>query len=172
MIQIEVKSLHRKLYEGIRRDSHYYFTRDSLLDSFSLAQDKEEYKSAVRNLLSFYKELSKQNLQLMRVGFIRLPISEVNPELIEKTRSRQRMARVELMLNEVLPTPSDTHEDTFLAFTYMVQSLKFENQPMVVSEQFALEYPLLALGSFTAEIWNNAYKTAPRSSIEKGAKGM
>lgn len=64
MIQIEVDPLHRKLYEGIRRASHYYFTKDSLLDSFSWAQDKKECKSAVCNLFVFNKELAKQNLQL------------------------------------------------------------------------------------------------------------
>lgn len=126
MIQIQVKHLHRKVYEGIRRDGHYYFTKDSLLDAFSLSPSKDDYKNAVRNVLSFNKELSKKKLQLMRVGFVKLNPSEVSPELIENTQSRKRLERVELMLEGILTSPQEQPQDTYMGFTYMVQSLKHE----------------------------------------------
>lgn len=172
MIQLEVKNLHRKVHEGVRREGHHYFTKDSLLDAFSLSPSKDDYKTAVRNLLAFNKELSKKKLQLMRVGFVRLSPSEVNPELMTQTQGKRRLERVELMLGGVLTSPEEHKEETYMGFTYIVQSLKHENQPLLVTEQFALDYPLLALASFTAEIWNNAYQTTPRSEIEQIARGM
>lgn len=172
MIQIQVKNLHRKVYEGLQREGRFYFTKDSLLEAFSLSPSKEDYKEAVRNVLSFNKELAKKKLQLMRVGFVFLTPSEVNQELLADTEGKRRLERVELMLGGVLTDPQERKEETYMGFTYMVQSLKYENQPLLVTEQFALDYPLLALASFTAEVWNNAYRTTPRADIEQIARGM
>jgi len=75
-------------------------------------------------------------------------------------------------MNGIMKTPEEQDEELYLGFTYTVQSKKHMNQPLYVVEQFALDYPLLALVSFTAEIWNKAHATMPRTEIDQVAKGF
>ena len=57
------------------------------------------------------------------------------------------------------------------AFTYCVQSIPHDNDPLMVNECFKLEIPLLALASDTARIWINAYKTRPINDIQLISEG-
>ena len=172
MVQIEPKNLHKKFYEGILKDGEFYFRQGELMDAFSYSIDKDEYKKAVRNILEFNKDMNKKKMQILKVGFVRLDSSQVSDELKEQTNSKRRFERVELMMNGIMKAPEEQEEEIFLGFTYTVQSQKHMNQPLYVVEQFALDYPLLALVSFTAEIWNKAYATMPRAEIEQVAKGF
>lgn len=171
MVQIEVKTLHKNLYQGILKDGEYYFKSNELMDCFALSTDKEAYKKAVRNILEFNKDMHKKKMQIMKVGFVRLDPSQVSEELKEITRSKRRFERVQLMMGGIMKAPEEQEEELYLGFTYTVQSQKHMNQPLYVVEQFALDYPLLALASFTAEIWNNAFQSMPKAEIEQVAKG-
>lgn len=171
IVQIELKNLHKKLYEAILKDGEFYFTKDQLLDAFSYSPDKEEYKKAVRNVLAFNKDMNKKKMQIMKVGFIRLDASQVSDELKEETARKRRFERVQLMMNGILKTPEEQDEEIYLGFTYTVQSNKHNNQPLFVVEQFALDYPLLAVVSYTAELWNIAYARLPINDINLVAAG-
>lgn len=57
------------------------------------------------------------------------------------------------------------------AFTYCVQSIPHDTDPLMVNEVFKLEVPLLALASDTAKIWIHAYQARPTEEILKIAKG-
>ncbi|MBX9900663.1 MAG: hypothetical protein K2Y28_07755, partial [Burkholderiaceae bacterium] len=102
MIQIELKNLHKKLYEGILKEGEFYFTKDQLLDAFSYSSDKEIYKKAIRNILAFNKDMNKKKLEILKVGFVRLDPSQVSEELKELTASNRRFERVQLMMNGIL----------------------------------------------------------------------
>jgi hypothetical protein len=172
MIPIELKTLHKKLYEGILEKGEYFFTKDDLLNAFSYSFDKEEYKNAVQNILAFNKDMNKKKMEIMKVGFIKLDPSQVSEELKEQTRSKRRFERVQLMMGGIMKAPEEQEPEMFVGFTYTVQSKKHMNQPLFVVEQFALDYPLLALVSFTAEIWNHAYVARPQHEIDQVAKGF
>jgi hypothetical protein len=58
------------------------------------------------------------------------------------------------------------------SFTYCIQSIKHDTDPLLVNEVFRLEVPLLALASDTARIWNHAYQARPVKEILKIAKGL
>lgn len=171
MIQIELKNLHKKLYEGILKEGEFYFTKDQLLDAFSYSSDKEIYKKAIRNILAFNKDMNKKKLEILKVGFVRLDPSQVSEELKELTASNRRFERVQLMMNGILKKPEEQESEIYLGFTYTVQSKKHMNQPLYVVEQFALDYPLLAVVSYTAELWNMAYERIPLQDINLVALG-
>lgn len=171
-VQIQIKNLHKKVYEGLLKDGEYYFSKDGLLEVFSLALDKEDYKNAVRNILAFNKDMNKKKMEIFKMGFIRLDPSQVSPELKEHTASQRRFERVQLMMNGIIKAPEEQEEEFYLGFTYTVQSKKHQNQPLFVVEQFALDYPLLALASYTASIWNMAFGKIPMTDIDQVAKGF
>lgn len=56
------------------------------------------------------------------------------------------------------------------SFTYCIQSIHHDNDPLLVNEVFKLEVPLLALASDTAKIWIHAYQARPIEEILKIAK--
>lgn len=58
------------------------------------------------------------------------------------------------------------------AFTYRVQSIPHDNDPLMVNECFRLEVPLLALATETARIWIHAYKARPVADILNISKGL
>lgn len=57
------------------------------------------------------------------------------------------------------------------AFTYCVQSIPHDNDPLMVNECFKLEVPLFLLATETARIMIHAYKARPVEEILKIAKG-
>lgn len=61
--------------------------------------------------------------------------------------------------------------DLKFSFTYCIQSIQHENDPLLVNEVFKLEVPLMALASDTAKIWIHAYQARPIEEILKIAKG-
>lgn len=58
------------------------------------------------------------------------------------------------------------------AFTYCVQSIPHDNDPLMVNECFKVEVPLFALASETARIWIHAYKARPVADINNISKGL
>ena len=171
MVQIELKNLHKKLYESILKDGEFYFTKDQLMDAFSYSPDKEEYKKAVRNVLAFNKDMNKKKMEILKVGFIRLEPHQVSEQLKIETASKRRFERVQLLLNGIVKAPDEQDDELYLGFTYTVQSKKHQNKPLFVVEQFALDYPLLAVASYTAEFWNLAYSRIPINNINLVAQG-
>lgn len=62
-------------------------------------------------------------------------------------------------------------EQGIVAFTYTVESTRYNNQPIWVKEQFKLEVPLLALLNETAKLWIKAYHARPQAEILKVING-
>ena len=57
------------------------------------------------------------------------------------------------------------------SFTYCIQSIHHDNDPLLVNEVFKLKVTLLAFASDTAKIWIHAYQARPIEEILKIAKG-
>ncbi len=64
----------------------------------------------------------------------------------------------------------DRSKEVF-AFTYCVQSIPHNTDPLMVNECFKLEVPLYALASETARIWVHAFKARPIADILKISQG-
>ncbi|WP_162588437.1 hypothetical protein [Variovorax sp. RA8] len=58
------------------------------------------------------------------------------------------------------------------AFTYCVQSIPHDNDPLMVNECFKLEVPLFLLATETARILIHAYKARPVADILNISKGL
>lgn len=142
----DITHLNHEVAHGIETDGHYYFKPSTLMDAFGLATEPHEKATAIDLILTFNKELNALDCDLLRVGFVRLPEG-----------SEPEGANV---------------VGAWHAFTYTVQSRNFDNQPLLVTEAFVIEFPLLALAHTTASTWISAYKRRPHEAIRQVANGM
>lgn len=142
----EITHLNREVARGIEVDGHYYYTPSRLMDAFGLATEAHEKKTAIDLMLTFNKQLNALQCDLMRVGFVRLT-HEQQPKTANSV-------------------------GVWHAFTYAVQSRKHDNKPLVVTEAFEVDYPLILLANMTASTWTSAYRRRPQNEIFKVAQGM
>jgi hypothetical protein len=56
-------------------------------------------------------------------------------------------------------------------FTYTVQSRRHQNDPLLVTESFNMDFPLLALANMTASMWIQAYQNRPQEAIFQVSQG-
>lgn len=59
-----------------------------------------------------------------------------------------------------------------VAFTYTVQSNRYQNDPLMVDEVFIPNVPMPTLLNETAKIWIQAYKSKPDVSIVRCLNGL
>ena len=141
-----ITDLNREVAHGLNTDGHYYFQSKRLMDAFGLSDSPAYKANAIDLMLTFNKQLNSLHCDLMRVGFVRLD----------------------------KPPPGSDHEQkvgVWHGFTYTVQSRRHENDPLLVTEGFCVDFPLLTLANMTASMWIQAYQNRPQEEIFKVSQG-
>ncbi len=142
--QLRITDLNREVANGIATDGHYYFQNKRLMDAFGLADSPTKKAKAIDLILTFNKHLNSLQCDLMRVGFVRLDE----------------------------PPPGAKEEvGVWHGFTYTVQSRRHMNEPLLVTESFCMDFPLLALANMTATMWIQAYQNRPQDEIYNISQG-
>jgi hypothetical protein len=141
-----ITSLNREVAHGLNTDGYYYFQSKRLLDAFGLSDSPAEKAKAIDLILTFNKQLNSLQCDLMRVGFVRL---------------------------DKPPPGSDPEQEVGVwhGFTYTVQSRRHQNDPLLVTESFRMDFPVLALANMTASMWIQAYQNRPQEVIFQVSHG-
>lgn len=141
-----ITDLNREVAHGLTTDGYYYFQSMRLMDAFGLSDNPEEKAKAIDLILTFNRHLNRLQCDLMRVGFVRL---------------------------DEPPPGSDLEREVGVwhGFTYTVQSRRHQNDPLLVTESFRMDFPLLALASMTASMWIQAYENRPQEAIFQVSQG-
>jgi len=141
-----ITDLNREVANGLTTDGYYYFQSTRLLDAFGLSDSPAEKAKAIDLILTFNKHLNSLQCDFLRVGFVRL---------------------------DEPPPGSEPEQEVGVwhGLTYTVQSRRHQNDPLLVTESFCMDFPLLALASMTASMWIQAYENRPQEAIFQVAQG-
>lgn len=139
-----ITDLNREVANGIAVDGHYYYESRKLMDAFGLADSTADTAKAIDLILTFNKHLNSLQCDLMRVGFVRL---------------------------DEPPLGATEQVGVWHGFTNTVQSRLHTNEPLLVTESFCMDFPLLALANMTASMWIQAYQNRPQAEIFKVSQG-